>query len=334
MNAPNETMTAAVQLSYGDVGRLRITSVERPRPGPSEVLVEVRAAALSPGDRAMITGVPYVNRLATGGVRRPAHPVPGFDCAGVVRETGPEATAFAVGDRVFGNACGSLAEYAIAAEDQLAVIPDGWSFVEAAAIPESGCVALQAVVDQGHVAAGRRVAVVGAGGGVGSSAVQIAAAVGAHVTAVCGARMLEEVRALGADDVVDHHRTGLADAGRTYDVVIDAAGTPPLRDLRRALTERGRLVIVGADHRHRLTGGLGRWLRALVWSAVVRQRLRPFVAKPLDAELLARLVDLMEQQRLRACVDRTFPLDEAVDAMRHLDHRVRPGKVVVTIGST
>jgi NADPH:quinone reductase-like Zn-dependent oxidoreductase len=325
------TMTAVTQTAYGGPDRLRICSAERPEPGPGEVLVEVRAAGLSPGDRAMLTGVPYVNRLAASGLRRPKHPVPGFDCAGVVRATGDGVTGLAVGDRVFGNAPASFAEYATTTQDQVAIIPEGWTFAEAAAVPESACVALQAVREHGRVRAGQRVAVVGAGGGVGCYAVQVAKAAGAHVTGVCGTRMLDGVRALGADEVVDYTTGELADAGASFDVVIDTAGRTPLRSLRRALRRGGTLVLIGADHRHRVTGGLGRWLRALLWSPAVPQRLRPVVARPLTHDHLDQLVELMEQGRLRPCVDRTFPLREAGDAMRYLDHRANPGKVVVTV---
>lgn len=323
-------MKAVTQNTYGGPERLAIAAVERPAPGPIEVLVEVRAAGISPGDRAMLTGVPYVNRLAGSGLRRPRHPIPGFDCAGVVAEVGDEVTRLAVGDRVFGNAAGSFAEYAIATQDELATMPDGWTFEAAAAIPESACVALQAVCDHGGVDAGDGVAVVGAGGGVGCYAVQIAKAAGARVTGVCGTRMLASVKALGADDVLDYEVAGLAQAARRFDVIIDAAGKDPLRHLRRALTQRGKLVIVGADHGHKVTGGLGRWIRALFCSPFVPQRLRPIVARPLGADHLERLVELMEHGQLQACIDSTFPLADVADAMRRLDHRQRPGKVVVT----
>jgi NADPH:quinone reductase-like Zn-dependent oxidoreductase len=326
-----ETMTAVVQRAYGGPERLSVSPVERPEPGPQEVLVAVRAAGLSPGDRAMVTGVPYVNRLATSGLRRPKHPIPGFDCAGVVRATGEAVTGLEVGDRVFGNAPHSFAQYVTAAPDQLALIPDGWTFAEAAAVPESGCVALQAVRDHGRVQPGQRVAVVGAGGGVGCYAVQMARDAGAHVTGVCGTRMLNGVRGLGAEEVVDYTTGELADAGGTFDVIIDTAGRTPLRSLRRALRRGGTLVIIGADHRHRVTGGLGRWLLALLWSPTVPQRLRPVVARPLTRDHLDALVRLMEDGALVPCLDRTFPLREAASAMRYLDHRAEPGKVVLTV---
>lgn len=327
-------MKAVTQYTYGGPERLTISAVECPEPSPTEVLIEVRAAGLSPGDRAMITGVPYVNRLAAGRFRRPKQPIPGFDCAGIVIATGEAVSRFAVGDRVFGNAPGSFADYATASQDQLALIPEGWGFVDAAALPESGCVALQAVFDHGRVEARHHVAIVGAGGGVGSYAVQLARAAGAHVTGVCGTRMLAGVRALGADEVLDYTTGELTGTGQAYDVIIDTAGRTSLRRLRRALTRRGTLVIVGADHRHRVTGGLGRWLRALLWTPIVPQHLRPFVARPLTHEHLGRLFELAESGRLEPCIDRTFSLEEAPDAMRYLDHRARPGKVVITTQPT
>jgi NADPH:quinone reductase-like Zn-dependent oxidoreductase len=325
------TMRAALQESYGDPHQIRIAIVDRPAPGPDEVLIEVRAAALSPGDRAMITGVPLVNRLAGGGVRRPRRPIPGFDCAGVVAAVGDAVTDFALGDRVFGNAPGSIAEYAVASVDQLAVIPDRSGFSDAATLPESGCVALQAVREIGAVHAGQHVAIIGAGGGVGSLALQIARAAGASVTAVCGTRMLDAVAALGADEVLDHRAGDLAATGEVYDVIIDTAGVTPLGRLRRALAEHGTLVIVGADHGHRVTGGLGRWVTALLWSPLLRQRLRPFVARPVDRFQLDQLVELFDSGRLVPAIEQTFPLDAVADAMDHLDHRDRPGKVVITV---
>jgi NADPH:quinone reductase-like Zn-dependent oxidoreductase len=328
------SMRAVTQTAYGGPDRLVLSIVERPEPDPTDVLVEVRAAAVSPGDRAMITGVPYVNRLAARSLRHPPQLIPGFDCAGVVEAIGTEVEGFEVGDAVFGNAAGSFAEYAVASQDQLAPIPDGWTFDDAATIPESGCVALQAICDRGRVEAGQHVAIVGAGGGVGSCAVQIAKATGAHVTGVCGTRMLDGVRALGADDVVDYTTAELADSGQAYDVIVDTAGATPLRRLRSALSESGTLVLVGADHAHCVTGGLGRWMRAVLWSPMVSQRLRPFVARPLSREHLDQLVELMAQGRLQGCVDRTFRLEEAADAVRHLDHRDRPGKVVVVTQPT
>ena len=326
------TMRAAVQRVYGDTGHLRIIEIDRPAPAAHEVLVEVRAAGLSPGDRAMLTGIPYINRLAASGLRRPKHPVPGFDCAGVVTEVGGDVTSVEIGDRVFGNAPGSFAEFAIATEDQIASIPSGWSFVDAAAVPESGCVALQAVRDHAEITADQRVAVLGAGGGVGCYVVQLAVGLGAHVTAVCGSRMVDAVRALGSEQVLDYERDDVTAVDPPFDVIIDAAGRGSLRSLRRALTPRGRLVIVGADHRHRFTGGLGRWLRALCWSPFVGQRLRPFAARPLDRADLTALARLMEDGTLRPSVDHTYPLADAAAAMTRLDHRRSPGKVVVTVG--
>jgi NADPH:quinone reductase-like Zn-dependent oxidoreductase len=324
-------MKAITQYEYGDADQLSYDDVDLPVCGDDQVLVQVRAAGISPGDRAMVTGVPYVNRLAASGVRRPKVPIPGYDVAGLVSAVGGSVTRFEVGQEVFGNGTGSLAQYVAATEDQLAHKPTSWSFVEAAAVPESGCVALQAVGDHGQVQAGDRVAVIGAGGGVGSYAVQVAKAAGAHVTAVCGPAKVDGAAALGADDVIDYTVRDLDGEGKNYDVIIDAAGKAPLRRLRRALTDNGRLIIVGADHGHRITGGIDRWIRALLWSPFVSQTLRPFPAKPLSRDHLERLRDLMESGELIPVIDRTFPIESTADAMAYLSHREGVGKVVVVV---
>lgn len=323
-------MRAVTQYAYGGTDRLSLRDVAQPGCGPGEVRIRVRAAGLSPGDRSMITGVPYVNRLAASGVRRPKNPIAGYDVAGVVESVGSSVTRFETGDDVFGIAESSFAEYAVAAEEQLAHKPATWSFVEAAAVPESGCVALQAVRDQGNVQHGDRVAIVGAAGGVGSYAVQIAKSLGARVTGVCGATKLDAVLQIGADEVVDHTSQNLAEVGEPFDVVIDTAGKTPLRCLRRALTTRGRLVIVGSDHSHRFTGGLDRWIRALLWSPFVRQTLRPFVARPLASTDLEDLRDRMARGDLVPVVDRSFTFADVAEAMDYLDHRDGVGKVVLT----
>ena len=324
-------MKAMTQYNYGGPDLLSFEDVDRPDYGDNEVLVRVKAAAVSPGDRAMFTGVPYINRVAVRALRRPKASIPGFDVAGVVEAIGRSITRFRVGDEVFGNAPGSFAEYAVAAEDELIAKPASWSFEEAAAVPESAGVALQAVRDQAALQAGQRVAIIGAGGGVGSYATQIAKTVGGHVTAVCGPRKVERVREIGADDVIDYTQHDVARTEALFDVIIDTAGKTPLRELRQALTPDGRLVIVGADHSHRVTGGLGRWLRAMVWSLFVRQRLGPFVANPLTLDDLAHIAQLMSDGELVPVVDRTFPFGEAADAMGYLDERTGVGKVVVVM---
>lgn len=207
--------------------------------------------------------------------------------------TGEGVAGYEIGDRVFANAAGSFAQFAVASPDQLACITRRCSFIDAAGIPESGVVALQAVTDHGRVVAGQRLAVVGAGGGVGSYAVQIAKAAHAHVTGVCAPRKRDAVRALGAD-VVAQDISASVDGGGRFDVIIDTAGTIRLRRLRHALTPNGTLVIVGADLRHRATGGLGRWIRALLWTLFVSRHLRPFIAQPVDRRDLDRLVELVE----------------------------------------
>ena len=322
-------MKAITQDRYGGPELLSIDDVDRPVCGNDQVLIEVRAAGLSPGDRAYFSGVPYINRLAASGLRQPKAPIPGYDVAGIVEAVGRSVTRFEAGDEVFGNAPGSFAEFVVAAEDQLAHKPDSWSFEQAAAVPESGGVAIQAVCDRGQVQKDHRVAIIGASGGVGSYAVQIAKSQGAHVTGVCGPTKVDSVTAIGADAVIDYTRHDLTKTRHHYDVIIDTAAKTPLRQLRRALTDQGRLVIVGANHDHRVTGGLGRWLRALLWSPFVSQTLRPFAAKPLTHAYLEDLRDLMENGDVVPVVDRAFTMDEAADAFRYLDHRAGTGKVVL-----
>ena len=299
---------------------------------PDEVLVHVGAAAISPGDRALVTGVPYVNRLTGAGLRRPENAIPGFDVAGTVDVVGSAVTGLAVGDEVCGSAQGARTDLAVAEAGQLARRPDGWSRFDAAAVPVSGCVALQAVRDRAAIGADDEVAVIGAGGGVGTYVTQLAVARGARVTAVCGTDKVMGVAALGVDEVIDHHLRDLRDVGRSFDIVIDTVGRTPLRRIVPMLTPTGHLVILGADHTRRVTGGLGRWLRAIVWSVASRRRLHPFVARPLDAPLLADLVDEMVQGHLRPAVDDTFTLSETARAFEYLDHRTRPGKVVIIVG--
>jgi NADPH:quinone reductase-like Zn-dependent oxidoreductase len=322
---------AVVSDHYGPVDRLELAEIETPPVGPGEVLVRVEAAAISPGDRALVTGLPYINRLAGNGIRRPKSATPGFDLAGTVERVGGAVTRFSAGQAVFGNATGAIAEVAVTDASQLAPIPEGWTFEEAAAVPESGCVALQVVRDRAAIGPGDSVAVLGAGGGVGTYVTQLAVARQARVTAVCSATMADEVAALGVDEVVDYRDRDLADLDRRFDVIIDTAGKAPLRRLAQALAPSGQLVVIGADHSRRVTGGLGRWLRALALSVVTRRRLRPFIASPLSAELLADLVEAMASGALRPAVDRTFPMGDTAAAFQYLDHRTRPGKVVIVV---
>lgn len=332
-SSPSRIRRAIVVDRYGSIARLEPRDIETPPLGPNDVLVRVCAVAISPGDRALITGVPYVNRLAGNGLRHPKHTIPGFDVAGVVEAVGSGVTRLTVGDSVFGNADGALTDLAVARAEQLAPMPQGWTFAEAAAVPESGCVALQAVRDQAAIGPGITVAVLGAGGGVGTYVTQLAVASGARVTAVCGTTKVAGVAALGVDTVIDYHDNDLCDLNQRFDVVIDTAGKTPLRRIVPAMAPTGRLVLIGADHSKRVTGGLGRWLQAIALSVLSRRRLRPFVARPLDAGLLDNLVEAMSAGDLRPAVAQTFLFSDTIAALEYLDHRRDPGKVVITMNS-
>jgi NADPH:quinone reductase-like Zn-dependent oxidoreductase len=307
---------------------LRLEDVAAPAPGPGEVLVRVRAAGVDRGVWHLVTGLPYVARLAFG-LRRPRRRIPGSEVAGRVEAVGEGVTAFRPGDDVFGACRGSFAELACAAERMLAPKPAGLAYEDAAALPVSGCTALQALRDAAQVRAGQGVLVVGAGGGVGTLAVQLAKALGAAVTGVCSAGKVDLVRGLGADDVLDYAREDFADGRRRWDAIVDTAGNRPLSTLRRALAPRGALVLVGGEGGGRWLGGVERQLGALLLRPVARQRLRPMLAA-LRAEDLRVLAELAAAGKLRPVVSRTYPLAEAPDAVRALDGHTR-GKLVVTV---
>jgi NADPH:quinone reductase-like Zn-dependent oxidoreductase len=321
------TMRAAVRRAYGSVDELRVELVERPRPAADEVLLRTRAAGLDRGAWHLMTGKPYLLRLVYG-LRRPRNPVLGTEVAGTVVAVGPAVTRFSVGDEVYGFSKGSFAEYAVAKESQLSPKPGAVSFEQAAVVPVSAATALQALVDVGRVQPGQSVLVIGASGGVGSYAVQLAKALGAEVTAVASAAKLELVRSLGADRVIDYARTDFAATGQRYDLILDIGGNPALHRLRRALTPTGTAVLVGGEEGDSLTGGLGRTLRARMVSMFVSHRLTNFIAKQRSSDL-ETLTELIETGRLRPVVDTTYPLDRVTEAMRQLEGGKVRSKVAI-----
>jgi NADPH:quinone reductase-like Zn-dependent oxidoreductase len=328
---PSGTMRAIVQDAYGEADVLRLAEIDRPAIGDDEVLVRVHAAGVDQGAWHLMAGLPYPVRLAGYGVRAPKTPVRGRELAGRIEAVGRGVTTLRPGDEVFGVAEGAFAEYAPAAAAKLAPKPGGLTFQQAAALPISGLTALQAVRDQGRVTAGDRVLVIGASGGVGSFAVQIAKAFGAEVTGVASTGKVDLVRSLGADHVIDYRLGDDLGAGeRGYDVIIDTGGNRPLRVLRRALTPTGTLVLVGAETGGRWLGGTDRQLRAMVLSRFVRQRLRTFIASEKAADLLS-LSALVESGAVTPVVDRTFPLAETPAAIRHMRERKARGKVVIDV---
>ncbi len=321
-------MKAITQRSYGSTDVLELSDIDEPDVGPDAVLVQVAAAGLDRGVVHLMEGLPYVIRTMGFGFRRPKHPVPGQDLAGRVVAVGRDVTRFTVGDEVLGTADGTWAEVAVTTEDRLVHRPSNLDAVQAAAVATSGVTALQAVRAKGGVQPGDRVLVLGASGGVGTYAVQVAAASGAEVTGVCSPGKADFVRALGATDVIDHTREAIDASGRRWDVVIDGAGGNSVRRLRRVLTPTGTLVLLGGEHGGRVTGGTGRWLRALALSPFVGQTLTVLSSK-VTADDLQVLAELIEAGDVLPAVDRTFPL---ADAARSIDHmvagRVR-GKVVI-----
>jgi 2-desacetyl-2-hydroxyethyl bacteriochlorophyllide A dehydrogenase len=321
-------MRAIVQDGYGSVDQWRLAEIPQPAIANSDVLVKVRAAGIDRGTWHALTGLPYLGRLYFG-LRKPKRPVPGFDLAGTVVAIGADVHRFAVGDEVFGIGRGSFAEYVSAREDKLVSTPAGLSPERAAVVAVSGLTALQSLRDAGRVQPGHHVLVVGASGGVGTFAVQIAKACGAEVTGVCSTAKTDLVASIGADHVIDYTRTNFADGTQRYDVILDIGGSTALSRLRRALKPRGTLVIVGGEDDGRWTG-LGRQFHALALSPFVRQRLTIRVPKETHSDI-KQLAELIEAGRLTPVVEKTYPLADAADAMRYLEAGRARGKVAVTM---
>lgn len=321
-------MRAIVQDAYGHADVLRLARIPRPGAADNEVLVRVHAAGLDRGVWHVMTGLPYLGRLAFG-VRKPKEPVLGFDVAGTVVAVGSAVTRFSAGDEVFGFGKGAFAEYAVVREDKLARKPVNLSFEQAAVVPVSAVTALQGL-DAGRVEQGQKVLIIGASGGVGSYAVQLAKAFGAQVTGVCSTAKLDLVRSLGADHVIDYTRDDFADGAHRYDLILDIAGNPTLSRLRHALTPTGTAVITGGEDGGNLTGGMNRQLRALVLSPFVRQRLTMFLGKVRSSDL-ERLIELIEAGTVTPSLDRTYTLDRVPEAIDHLEAGKVRGKAAITI---
>jgi NADPH:quinone reductase-like Zn-dependent oxidoreductase len=325
-------MKAVGRDAYGSADLVGFRDIERPAVAPGEVLVRVRAAGLDRGVWHMMTGRPYLLRAAGFGLRRPKTGTLGSDLAGVVETAGAEVTGLAPGDAVFGGGTGSFAEYAVARPGGLARMPANLTYEQAAAVPVSGVTALQALRDRGRLQAGQQVLIIGASGGVGSFAVQLATAFGAHVTGVCSTANLDLVRSLGADRVIDYTQDDWAGGAHRYDLILDIAGNPAPTRLRRALTPTGTAVLVGGEEGGSLTGGMDRQLRALALSVFVRQRLTGMLCQERAADL-ERLTELIESGRLTPRVDRSYPLDRLPEAMRHLVAGRAGGKVAIAVRS-
>ncbi|MFF7209840.1 NAD(P)-dependent alcohol dehydrogenase [Streptomyces sp. NPDC008238] len=329
-------MRAIVQKRFGPPEVLRLQDVDRPEAGAGEVLVRVRAAALNPYDWHMMRGDPYVARLMGGmGLTRPKTEVAGIDAAGHVEAVGPGVRGVGPGDAVLGFCPGALAEYARTTADLLVRKPEGLTFEQAAAVPMGAVTALRGIRTVGEAKAGHRVLVNGAAGGVGSFAVQIASALDAEVTAVCSPGNAELVRSLGAAHVVDYTREDFTRSGARYDLILDNVGNHPPGRLRRALTPAGILVANGGGSPGRVVGAVGSTLRVVAANAFVRQQLRVILpaapAGPTHEDLLA-VTALIEAGRLTPVVDRTHPLEDTAEGMRHVERGHARGKTVITVG--
>jgi NADPH:quinone reductase-like Zn-dependent oxidoreductase len=324
------TMKAIVQDRYGPPDVLRLAEIDKPDIAANEVLVKVRAAGMDRGTWHSLTGQPYLMRIMGFGFRAPKNPVAGLDVAGTVAAVGSDVSGFRAGDEVFGISRGAFAECAAAREDKLAHKPANLSFEQAAVVPISGGTAIQALRDAGRVEAGQKVLIIGASGGVGTYAVQLAKAFGTEVTGVCSTAKVDVVRSIGADHVVDYSREDFADGVHRYDLILDIGGNSRLSRLRRALAPKGTLVIVGGEEGGKWTGGFGRQIRALALSPFVSQRLTMLASKERSTDLEA-LRPFIETGQVVPTVDKVYPLAEVPDAMRRLAAGYVRGKIVITI---
>ena len=324
-------MKAIVQERFGPPDVLRLADIDVPEVGAGDVLVRVHAAALNPADWHILRGDPRVARLmGEVGLRRPKARVAGVDAAGVVEAVGANVRGLRNGDEVLGFCRGAFAEYARAAADMVVAKPASLTFEQAAAIPIAATTALRGIRDVGEVKAGQQVLVNGASGGVGTYAVQIAAALGAEVTGVCSTRNVELVRSIGAAHVIDYTREDFADGRTKYDVILDNVSSLPLTRLRGALTPKGTLVLNGGGSPGHVFGPVAGILRAVVANAFVSQRLRPLPSRQNREELLA-VTGLIETGKLTPVVDRTYPLADTAEGLRHVEQGHARGKVVITV---
>ena len=324
------TMRAIAQHRYGTTGTLEYVEAGRPEIAPDEVLIEVHAAGVDRGVWHLMTGLPYLVRLSGFGLTKPKTPVLGLDVAGRVVAIGSGVMRFSVGDEVFGIANGSYAEYAAANESKLAHKPARLSFEQAAVTAISGGTALQALTDAGRIGPGQRVLVIGASGGVGSFAVQIAGALGAKVTGVASKDKADLVEAFGAERVFDYATDPYLDGSERYDLIIDTGGLTPVRRLKRALTQNGTLVIVGGEGGGRWTGGIGRQLRASLWSLLLPQRLKALVSRE-HHTYLERLAVHLERGAVVPAIGRRYRLEEVPAAIDDLAAGRASGKSVVVV---
>ena len=322
-------MKAIVQDDYGTADNLVFADIDQPAAGSGEVLIRVQAASVFIGDWHVVTGLPYAVRPKLG-LRRPKARVRGQEMAGRVEAVGEGVTRFQLGDEIFGTCEGAFAEYVSAPEDLLAPKPANLTFEQAATVAITGTTALQAVRDKGGVKPEQKVLIIGAAGGVGSFAVQIAKALGAHITGVCNTSQLDIVRSIGAEDVIDYTQEDFVKMGRRWDLIVETAGARPISELRRALNPRGTLVIVGGEGGGKWVGKAGRMVQAPLMSLFVGQKLTTLVVKHNSADLVV-LKDLIEAGKVTPTIGRTYQLSEVPEAIRDLGDRRTSGKSVVIV---
>jgi NADPH:quinone reductase-like Zn-dependent oxidoreductase len=325
-------MKAIVQEKYGSADVLELRDVEKPQPEDDEVLIRVHAAGVDPGVWHLMTGRPYLVRAMGFGLRRPKIRVRGTDAAGIVEATGKNVVRLKPGDSVYGTCDGSFAEYACAKAERFAPKPSNLSFKQAAAVPVSGVTALHGLRDAGKLQPEQKVLIIGAAGGVGTYAVQLAKAFGAVVTGVCSTSKAELVRAIGADEVIDYTREDFTEGTRRFDLILDTAGRRPLSQVRQALTPQGTLVIVGGEGGDRWLGGFQRQIFAPLRSRFTEQNVVGLISTERQQDLLT-LKDLIEESKLTPVIDRTYALGEAPQAIRYLEQGHARGKVVLIVSN-
>ena len=331
--ATGQQMQAIAQDTYGSADVLELRTIDRPEPGADEVLIEVHAAGVDRGVWHLMTGLPYLVRLAGFGVTKPKQPVLGLDVSGRVVAIGENVTRFAPGDEVFGIGSGSYAEYATAHQDKLATKPANITFEQAAVSAVSGITALEALTDVGNVQAGQNVLIIGASGGVGTYAVQLAKALGAVVTGVSGPTMIDTVRALGADHVINYTTEDFVDSETRYDLILDIGGRNSVRRLRGVLAPKGTLVIVGGEGGNRVTGGVGRQVRAMMLSPFIGQRLTTFISSETHTNI-ERLAAHMESGAVVPSIGKRYELADVPAAMANLESGHSSGKSVIVLRPT
>ena len=320
------TMKALVQDQYGSADVLEIREIDTPNVADDGVLVHVRAASANPLDWHFMRADPFFMRFV-GGLRRPKQPVRGVDVSGEIHEVGRNVSNFEPGDEVFGFCDGAFAQYVSGGATNFVPRPANINAEQAAAVPTAAITALQGLRDLGRVEAGQRVLIIGASGGVGTFAVQIAKALGADVTGVCSTRNVDLVRSIGADHVIDYSQQNIADLETRYDVVFQLAGTASPRRLRRLLNPKGTLVLSSGMGRF---SGIGRVVSAMLMNPFVSQRLVTWVANESHEDLRV-LAEMIESRAVTPVIDRTYDLDDAAEAIRYVEQGHTRGKVVVRV---